>query len=139
MTRTLYWLLGIAAVLAVFLRDPLLVLLALLLGLLAGLTALWDRYALAAVTYERHLASTRLFAGEATDLTIVITNAEGVIEYLGQTDDIRPHLHAADCVVLPSAYREGVPRSLLEAAAIEYEKALTAGGPDPLSSQPVEL
>ncbi|MBS0301341.1 MAG: glycosyltransferase family 4 protein [Proteobacteria bacterium] len=43
--------------------------------------------------------------------------AEGVIEYLGQTDDIRPCLHAADCVVLPSAYREGVPRSLLEAAA----------------------
>lgn len=42
--------------------------------------------------------------------------AEGVIEYLGQTDDIRPHLRAADCVVLPS-YREGVPRSLLEAAA----------------------
>lgn len=43
--------------------------------------------------------------------------AEGVIEYLGQTDDIRPHLRAADCVVLPSTYREGVPRSLLEAAA----------------------
>jgi glycosyltransferase involved in cell wall biosynthesis len=42
--------------------------------------------------------------------------AEGVIEYLGETDDIRPCLHAADCIVLPS-YREGVPRSLLEAAA----------------------
>lgn len=42
--------------------------------------------------------------------------AEGVIEYLGQTDDIRPYLRAADCAVLPS-YREGVPRSLLEAAA----------------------
>ena len=42
--------------------------------------------------------------------------AEGMIEYLGETDDIRPHLQAADCIVLPS-YREGVPRSLLEAAA----------------------
>jgi glycosyltransferase involved in cell wall biosynthesis len=41
---------------------------------------------------------------------------EGTIEYLGETDDVRPFLNAADCVVLPS-YREGTPRSLLEAAA----------------------
>jgi glycosyltransferase involved in cell wall biosynthesis len=44
--------------------------------------------------------------------------AEGLIEYLGKTDDVRPFLAAADCVVLPSFYREGVPRSLLEAAAM---------------------
>lgn len=43
---------------------------------------------------------------------------EGCVEYLGETDDVRPFLQAADCVVLPSAYREGVPRSLLEAAAM---------------------
>jgi glycosyltransferase involved in cell wall biosynthesis len=42
---------------------------------------------------------------------------EGVIDYAGQTDDIRPYLRDADCVVLPSVYREGVPRTLLEAAA----------------------
>lgn len=42
---------------------------------------------------------------------------EGVVEYLGVSDDVRPFLVAADCVVLPS-YREGVPRSLLEAAAM---------------------
>lgn len=44
--------------------------------------------------------------------------AEGVVEYLGQTDDVRPMLAQADCVVLPSSYREGVPRTLLEAAAM---------------------
>lgn len=43
--------------------------------------------------------------------------AEGVVNYLGSTDDVLPYLHAADCVVLPS-YREGVPRTLLEAAAM---------------------
>lgn len=43
---------------------------------------------------------------------------EGVITYLGAAADVRPHIAAADCVVLPSYYREGVPRSLLEAAAI---------------------
>ncbi len=43
--------------------------------------------------------------------------AEGVVEYLGETDDVCPFLQAADCMVLPSFYGEGVPRSLLEAAA----------------------
>lgn len=42
---------------------------------------------------------------------------EGVVTYLGPTDDVRPHFADADCVVLPS-YREGVPRVLLEAAAM---------------------
>jgi glycosyltransferase involved in cell wall biosynthesis len=43
--------------------------------------------------------------------------AEGLIEHLGAADDVRPFIEAADCVVLPS-YREGLPRSLLEASAM---------------------
>ncbi len=42
---------------------------------------------------------------------------EGVVRYLGATDDVKPYLAEADCVVLPS-YREGTPRSLLEGAAM---------------------
>ncbi|QAY77050.1 glycosyltransferase family 4 protein [Sphingosinicella sp. BN140058] len=42
---------------------------------------------------------------------------EGVVDYLGHSDDVRPFIAAADCVVLPS-YREGLPRSLLEASAM---------------------
>lgn len=42
---------------------------------------------------------------------------EGTIEYLGATDDVRPFIERATVVVLPS-YREGLPRSLLEAAAM---------------------
>lgn len=40
------------------------------------------------------------------------------IEYLGATSDVRPFFEAADCVVLPSYYPEGVPRALIEAAAM---------------------
>ncbi|HCZ35509.1 MAG TPA: glycosyltransferase family 1 protein [Cytophagales bacterium] len=39
----------------------------------------------------------------------------GTIEYLGTSDDVRNFINQADCVVLPS-YREGTPRTLLEAA-----------------------
>lgn len=42
---------------------------------------------------------------------------ESVIEYLGETDDVRDVIAAQDCVVLPS-YREGMSRVLLEAAAM---------------------
>jgi glycosyltransferase involved in cell wall biosynthesis len=43
--------------------------------------------------------------------------SEGLIEYLGPCDDVRPFIAAATAVVLPS-YREGLPRSLLEGAAM---------------------
>jgi glycosyltransferase involved in cell wall biosynthesis len=41
---------------------------------------------------------------------------EDTFEYLGTTNDVRQFIHNADCVVLPS-YREGTPRTLLEAAS----------------------
>jgi glycosyltransferase involved in cell wall biosynthesis len=42
---------------------------------------------------------------------------EGYINYLGVSDDVRVEIATADCIVLPS-YREGTPRTLLEAAAM---------------------
>jgi glycosyltransferase involved in cell wall biosynthesis len=44
-------------------------------------------------------------------------SAEGVVEYLGEARDVRPFLANSAIVVLPS-YREGLPRVLLEAAAM---------------------
>lgn len=41
---------------------------------------------------------------------------DGTIEYLGITDNVRQFIEKADCIVLPS-YREGAPRTLLEAAS----------------------
>lgn len=43
---------------------------------------------------------------------------EGLVKYLGATDDVVPFIHAADCIVLPSFYREGIPRTLLEGASM---------------------
>ena len=43
--------------------------------------------------------------------------AKDGIEYLGSAPDVRPFIARADCIVLPS-YREGLPRSLLEGAAM---------------------
>ena len=43
---------------------------------------------------------------------------QGYISYLGVSDDVRAEIAQADCIVLPSYYREGTPRTLLEAAAM---------------------
>lgn len=44
--------------------------------------------------------------------------SEGAITYLGTTDSVEDILKGMDCMVLPSFYREGVPKSLLEGAAM---------------------
>jgi glycosyltransferase involved in cell wall biosynthesis len=53
---------------------------------------------------------------------------EGVVDYLGSLADVRPAFAAADCIVLPSYYREGVPRVLLEGAAMA-KPLITADSP----------
>lgn len=40
---------------------------------------------------------------------------DGVVTYLGETRDVRPFLADCNVFVLPSYYREGIPRSILEA------------------------
>ncbi len=43
---------------------------------------------------------------------------EGVVEWTSWTDDVRPYLRQTSVYVLPSYYREGVPRSTQEAMAM---------------------
>lgn len=43
---------------------------------------------------------------------------QNLVKYLGVTDSVQNVLATSDCVILPS-YREGTPRSLLEASAME--------------------
>ena len=43
---------------------------------------------------------------------------DGVIKYLGMIDNVFEVMSQVDCIVLPSYYREGVPRVLMEACSM---------------------
>jgi glycosyltransferase involved in cell wall biosynthesis len=43
---------------------------------------------------------------------------EGIIQFLGRLGDVRPAIAASSVYVLPSYYREGTPRTVLEAMAM---------------------
>ena len=45
-------------------------------------------------------------------------NEKGAVQYLGTTNDVRPFIRDASCLVLPTFYPEGLPRVLLEGAAM---------------------
>ena len=85
-----------------------------------------EEYAAAADLVRRHLPGVRFQLLGAVDSAnpnalsldrIRAWEQRGTLEYLDRTDDVRPYVAQADCIVLPS-YREGVPHSLLEAAAM---------------------
>lgn len=44
--------------------------------------------------------------------------AQNLITYAGESSDVRAFLQSCSCVVLPSSYKEGVPRVLLEAMSM---------------------
>lgn len=44
--------------------------------------------------------------------------AEGLVRFLGSSSDVRPNIEQSDCVLLPTFYGEGVPRSLMEACSM---------------------
>jgi glycosyltransferase involved in cell wall biosynthesis len=49
---------------------------------------------------------------------------EGIIEYLGETKDVRPYLAAASVIVLPS-WREGAPCSVMEGMSMGRPAVVT--------------
>ena len=44
---------------------------------------------------------------------------EGTIRYLGSSNDVRKNIEDSDCIILPSFYGEGVPRSLMEGCSMK--------------------
>lgn len=57
-------------------------------------------------------------AGGVDQASLAAWQEKGLIEYMGSAEDVRPFMADADCIVLPTFYPEGTPRSLLEAAAM---------------------
>lgn len=49
--------------------------------------------------------------------TIMDWHNEGIVNYMGEVEDVRPYIYDSSCVVLPSYYREGIPLCLMEGAA----------------------
>jgi len=44
--------------------------------------------------------------------------SKGLINYYGVSDNVKEYIEDSDCIILPSFYGEGTPKSLLEALAI---------------------
>ncbi len=65
------------------------------------------------------------FPYAVTQEELLTWQQEGIIQYLGTTDTIETYLNRVNCVILPTYYREGVPRILLEAASLEIPMIAT--------------
>ena len=50
--------------------------------------------------------------------TVMDWQKQGIIEYLGAVDDVRPLIASASVYVLPTYYGEGTPRTILEAMSM---------------------
>jgi len=44
---------------------------------------------------------------------------QGLVKYLGSVQDVRKNIELSDCVILPTFYGEGIPRSLMEANSMK--------------------
>ncbi|MEK7787514.1 MAG: hypothetical protein AAB658_19090, partial [Chloroflexota bacterium] len=79
--------------LSIALRNPILFLLGALMALVAGASALWGRYCLAGVAYDRRFGSTRLVCGEETDVWVEIVNAKPLpLAWLKAEDEVPAEL-----------------------------------------------
>jgi glycosyltransferase involved in cell wall biosynthesis len=49
---------------------------------------------------------------------ILQCHKEKIINYIPHTDDVRPQISGSACIVLPTYYKEGIPRVLIETASM---------------------
>ena len=89
-----WWLLVmILIVLSLFMRYDLLFLFALLLALGAASALLWSHFCMHSLTYQRKLKNDRIFCGQETALSIVVTNAKPLpLAWLWISDQFPPGL-----------------------------------------------
>ncbi len=106
MAGLLRWLAFLVLIASILLQHPLLFMLAALLLLIVGVTALWGRYALSGVSYTRRLGTPRLFAGEETDLWIEIENLKPLpLPWLKASDEFPEEVELVN-LTLQYSHRE---------------------------------
>jgi uncharacterized protein (DUF58 family) len=122
MTKRTYLAIGILAVIAVLLRNEVLFLMSILLGLVAAASQLWAHYCLAGVSYHRRFGSLRLYLGEETDLRVEVVNAKPLpLPWMRADDTVPPGLY------IESQYVEDRPggRQLVNVFALRwYERVI---------------
>jgi uncharacterized protein (DUF58 family) len=99
------WLYGSLALLlyGMAFRQPAITVLATLLLLTAGVSWLWNRYALRRVTYTRRLGATRLFRDEMIALRMELVNRKPLpLAWIEVEDEFPDRLEATDRRVAPS-------------------------------------
>lgn len=109
--------------LAIIVRQGLLVLLLSLVLLATGMAALWSRWALRRVIYERQLSHTRAFVGDEIELVIRIENRKLLpLPSLHVRERVPAALQFKDVVMLPADRRSA--RILSRTAALRWYERL---------------
>ncbi|MEZ4862343.1 MAG: DUF58 domain-containing protein [Caldilineaceae bacterium] len=90
MNRRAFIVIGLLALLSVFLRQELLLLISIFLALLVGAASLWSHFCLVALSYQRRLGVTHLYLGEETTLDMEIVNAKPLPLPWLRVDDAMP-------------------------------------------------
>lgn len=118
-----WWMIaGGLLLLSALLRDEMIFLMGLFLGLTGAVSLLWARVCLAQVSYRRRLGSHRLFAGEVTDLAVEIVNAKALpLAWLQANDDVPSALEVIGTQLMPS-HRANRVRLANQLALRWYEK-----------------
>jgi uncharacterized protein (DUF58 family) len=97
----------LVVIVGLLIGQPGLVTVAALLLTVAGVSWLWDRYALHGVEYERSFGERRVFVGEEVTLAVRVTNRKLLpLSWLRVDDQVPMNLPVLDGKVLPSSQPE---------------------------------
>jgi uncharacterized protein (DUF58 family) len=95
-------------ILAVILRQGSILLVAILLFLLWGVSQIWSKYALRRIEYSRHLSTTHAFFGDEITLELSIANRKIIpLPWVQIDEELDEHLIMPDTVVTSQSYRPG--------------------------------
>lgn len=126
MSNRAYIVIGALLLISVWMRNEVLFLITILLGLVAAASQLWARYCLVGVNYRRHFGSTRLYLGEETELAIEIVNAKPLpLPWLRADDTVPGGLSIASQQVEEQERPEGIRRQLVNVLSLRwYERVI---------------